>query len=351
MSHRLFSRAVCAFALLFAPAAHAQRTPTACTSTQPATVASGGLVSGVSVVSGPNDTLFVLYDTAVGPRRTVSLLVLSGVNDGSIQTNTFTVGEGSVGRSAITIVGSNVVGAYKRTNGQIAVFSRAITGGEVRDQPLTGAPLASVVPSVASVGRRVMVAFASSDGHVHRMMLDGSGVLVGRVRSATGTHRSVQALGAFGGMALGMGPAQVEVVRGSRTSRLAAVRGEDVRVFSGATVGRGALVLSVQGGSAHIAAIRGAAGAGSERGLGPAVGAAHAALASTDWGGFSLWPNSGQLMLRAVRANGSTMGEAFTMGRFGAVAPEAFAAVSHANVLYAFWGESGEVRMVRMNCY
>jgi len=36
---------------------------------------------------------------------------------------------------------------------------------------------------------------------------------------------------------------------------------------------------------------------------------------------------------------------------FRATAPEAFSAVALGNAVYAFWGEGGNVQMLRINCY
>lgn len=357
-------------------------TPRACSSTQPATVASGGNVSGVSTAAGTNDTLYVLYDTQVGPRTTVSLLVLAGVNGTQLQVNTVAIGEGNIGHSSLVILNNRVIGAYKKQDGRVAIFTHDLSSSGPATEVLADpSALARGVPTVAVVGRRARVAWPGRDGtHVHVLNVDGNGQPQGTVQSIESTATRLHAVGSFGGSIAGINvapgapagtppagtppagtppagsvsapaPGPVAWINGSRARTAAALAGQEVRVLSIVQAARNALALSVGGGTARISLVRSAAGAGTERELGPAQNSGAGVLAPTPWGAFALWASAGNLTIQAITQTGASIGAAFPAGRFGGSTGEAFSGVSLGNSVYGFWGEAGAVKMLRISCY
>ncbi len=340
---------------LVAQGAHGQPAPRACAATQPATVATGGAIQGVSVAAGSSDALWVLYDTAVGARRTVSLLSLTGVSSGQIAVNTFPVGEGSVGRSSLVVLGGNLVGAYKRTDGRVGVFSRPLSGGAITETQADASLTAGSAPVLAVVGRRAVVAWRGTGSTAYQLTVDAQGAAQGAARTLSATHPSLSVVGVFNGLTLGVSDsasgARLESLAARGPRAVGAVRNAGVRAFSASVVGRNALVLTIAGDTARVAFVRSAAGAGREHSIGPALNSAHAAIATTPWGAFALWPSAGTLSLRGVHQNGTVLGTTMAMVPFRATAPDAFSAVALGNAVYAFWGEGGNVQMLRINCY
>jgi hypothetical protein len=357
MTTRRWSRvALCAALACACPTnASAQRAPQVCTGTRPATVANVGDVQGLSVIAGPNDTLWVLYDSAVGARRTVSLMSLAGVRGTQIATNTFPVGEGTVGRASLALVGSTLVGAYRRVDGRVRVFTRPVAGGFMTERAMDAALTARAVPTVASVGRNALVAWALSGAGAVQQWVGPNGAPQGPARRMTASHSLLDAVGAFGGMTFAVSDAsagsRVELLTARGPVPVGAVHAGGVRALSAAEIQGHAMVLTVAGGQARVSFLRAASGAGTEHVLGPAVDATHAAIASTAWGAFALWSSAGTLSLRVVRTHGELLGSAMPMGAMRPTSVEGFSAAAMGDGVYAFWAEGGAVRMLRMQCF
>jgi hypothetical protein len=365
----LFNCGLSLTAILTGPgAAHGQtrgarvNPPRACSSTQPATVASGGAVSGLSAAAGSNDTLYVLYDTRVGTRTTVSLLILSGVNGSQMEVNTVAVGEGTVGHASLVLLNNRVLGAYKKQDGRVAIFSHDLTPrGPVTEVLADAAAMARGVPSVAVVARRAVVAWPGRDGtHVHLLNVDANGQPSGTVQNIESTASRLHAAGVFGGAVAGItlaanatesaaGP--VAWINRGRARAPAAMSAQEVRALSVVASARNALALSIAGGTARISLLRAAAGTGTERELGPAQGSGAGVLAATPWGAFALWASAGNLTIQAIGQTGTALGVGFPAGRFGGSAQEAFSAVTLGSSVYGFWGETGAVKMLRITCF
>jgi hypothetical protein len=340
-----------AFVSLAASTVNAQGVPRACTGTQPATVATGGAITGVSVVAGSADALYVAYDAAAGTRRVVGLLLITGASSGQMQVNTATIGDGTIGRSGLVLVGSTLVGAYKRANGTVVVFTRPASGGAVTELVADGALAASSAPSVASSGRNVLISWVGSGGNSYRWTVSPTGQAVGAARTETTNFVGVQSTGALGGAVVGVGStAQVSVSTGRAPRAIASIPA-GATAFSVAASGRSALVASVSSGTARVTALRTATDRGRTASLGPAVSASHIAVSSTPWGGFALWPSASTLNLQALRPDGRALGPSFSMGAFRATQSEGFSAVAIGSAVYAFWAEGGNVQMLRIRCY
>ncbi len=336
--------------------------PRACSSTQPATVASGGTVSGLSSAAGNNDTLYVLYDTQVGPRTTVSLLALGGVSTAQMQVNTISIGEGTVGHASLVIVNNRVLGAYRKQDGRVAIFTHDLsTSGPATEVLADPSALARGAPTVAVVARRTVVAWPGRDGaHVHVLNVDANGQPSGTVQNVESTASRLHAVGSFGGSILGISltanatattGGTVAWINRARARSAAAIAGTDVRALSVIASARNALALSVGAGTARISLLRAAAGTGTERELGPAQNSGAGVLSATPWGAFALWASAGNLTIQAIGPSGANLGSGFPVGRFGGGAQEAFSAITLGNSVYGFWGEVGAVKMLRITCY
>jgi hypothetical protein len=315
-------------------------------------MATGGPIQGLSVIAASSDSLYVLYDAETRGRRNVGLLVLDGVSSGQVQVNTFNVGEGTVGRRSLAIVGQTLVGAYKRADGRVAAFTRPVGRGSITELPADAALTATSVPSVAVSGRNVLISWAGSSGASHLWTVSSAGAAVGAVRSITSNIARGEVTGALGGAVFGSATttSQFSVASG-RAARAVGSAPANVTSFSVAASGRNALVVTVANGTARAHFLRSATDRGRTIELGPAVSATHAAVAPTAWGAFSLWPSANTLSIRALRADGRTLGPSFAMGTFRATQPEAFSAAAVGNTVFAFWAEGGNVQMLRINCY
>jgi hypothetical protein len=357
MSIRRWSRVALVAALACGQPARAlaQRVPSVCTGTRPANVANVGDVQGLSVVSSPNDTLWILYDSAVGGRRTVSLMSLSGVRGTQIATNTFAVGEGAVGRASLALVGSTLVGAYRRADGRVRVFTRPVAGGFMSERAMDAGLVASAVPTVASVGRNALVAWSLTDSGAAQQWVGVNGAPQGPARRVTASHSLLDAVGAFGGMTFAVSSpsagARVDVLTARGPVPVNAAHAGGVRALSAAETQGHAMVLTAAGGQARVSFLRAASGTGTEHVLGPAVDGTHVAIASTAWGAFALWSSAGTLSLRVVRANGELLGTAMPMAAMRPTSAEGFSAAAMGDGVYAFWAEGGVVRMLRMQCF
>lgn len=328
----------------------AQGIPRACSATQVATVAQGGPIQGLSVVAGGSNSLYVLYDAEVRGRRNVGLLVLDGVSSGQVQVNTFNVGEGTVGRRSLVLVGSTLVGAYKRPDGKVVAFTRALTTGPIAEVQADAALTASGAPSVAISGRNVLISWAGNQSNTHLWTLSSAGQPVGAARTIGAAISNGEATGALGGAVLGNNNGQFSVGAG-RSARAVGSIPSSVSAFSVMAAGRNALALVLTNGSARLLTLRSATDRGRAVDLGPAVGGAHAAISATPWGAFSLWPSAGTLNIRALRPDGRALGPSFAMGSFRATQPEAFSVAAVGSAVFAFWAEGGNVQMLRINCY
>ncbi|MBL8685723.1 MAG: hypothetical protein JNK05_41490 [Myxococcales bacterium] len=331
--------------------ARAQGVPRACTGTSPATVATGGAITGLSAVAGSADALYVAYDAAAGTRRVVGLLLITGASGGQMAVNTATVGEGSIGRSGLVLVGSTLIGAYKRTNGTVVAFTRSVSGGAVTELAADSALAASSAPSVAVNGRNILISWAGSNGSSYLWTVSATGQPVGAARTVATNFVGLQSTGALGGAVIGAGStAQVSLSTGRAPRAIAAIPA-GATAYAVTNAGRTAIIASVASGTAHVTSVRTATDRGRTVSLGPAVGASHVAVAPTPWGGFALWPSASTLNLQALRPDGRKLGPSFAMGTFRATQSEAFSATAVGSVVYAFWAEGGNVQMLRIHCY
>lgn len=315
---------------------------------------SGGAITGLSVVAGSSDALYVLYDAAAGARRNVGLLVLQGASSGQIQVNTFNVGEGSVGRRALVLQGATLVGAFRRPNGAVVAFTRPASGGAVTEIAADPSLTATSAPSVATSGSNVLISWVGSNGATHLWTLRASGQPAGVARTVTTNFTTAEATGALGGAVIGVvggaDAARLSVTAG-RAPRAIGAAPSGVTAFATMAAGRSAVIVSVAGGEARATLVRSLTDRGRSTSLGPAVSATHAAVSPTPWGAFALWPSAQTLNLRALRADGRTLGPSFAMGAFRATQPEAFSVASTGNVAFAFWAEGGNIQMLRMQCF
>lgn len=331
--------------------AWAQGVPRACTGTSPATVATGGAITGLSVVAGSADALYVAYDAAAGARRVVGLLLISGASGGQMAVNTANIGEGTIGRSGLALVGTTLIGAYKRTNGTVVAFTRAVSGGPVTELAADSAMTASSAPSVAVNGRNVLISWAGSNGSSYLWTVSATGQAVGAARTVATSFVGVQSTGALGGAIVGAGSSAQVSLSSGRAPRAIASIPAGASAYAVTNAGRTAIIASVSGGTARVTSVRTATDRGRTVSLGPAVGASHVAVTPTPWGGFALWPSASTLNIQAIRPDGRTLGPNFAMGTFRATQGEAFSAAAVGSVVYAFWAEGGNVQMLRIHCY
>lgn len=333
--------------------ARGQGIPRACSGTQPATVATGGPIQGLSVIAVSADRLFVLYDAEARGRRNVGLLILDGVSSGQVQINTVNVGEGTVGRRSLAVMGATLVGAYRRADGKVVAFTRPINGGAITEVPADAALTASNAPSVAAAGRGALISWEGNQGSLHLWSLTAAGQSAGAARTVNGAGFTggAESAGAFGGAVVGVGSGAQLSIATARGARVIAGAPSNASAFSATSVGRALLIGTTSSAGAQVLMLSSATGRARAVSLGPAESAGHVAVASTAWGAFALWPSAGNLSIRALRNDGRTLGPSFAMGSFRASQRHAFSATAVGNTVFAFWAEGGNVQMLRINCY